>query len=77
MKRLVMSVVSVIRVQNKKDMLQNINDRIQSVYSAFVADSAKEIDGNKSAGARARKESLKIEKLMKEYRKLSIENSKR
>ena len=77
MKRLVMPVVSVIRAQNKKDMLQNINDRIQSVYSAFVADSAKEIDGNKSAGARARKESLKIEKLMKEYRKLSIENSKK
>ena len=72
-----MPVVSVIQVQNKKDMLQNINDRIQSVYSAFVADSAKEIDGNKSAGARARKESLKIEKLMKEYRKLSIENSKK
>ena len=77
MKRLAMPVVSVIQVQNKKDMLQNINDRIQSVYSAFVADSAKEIDGNKSAGARARKESLKIEKLMKEYRKLSIENSKK
>ena len=77
MKRLVMPVVSDIRAQNKKDMLQNINDRIQSVYSAFVADSAKEIDGNKSAGARARKESLKIEKLMKECRKLSIENSKK
>lgn len=58
-------------------MLQDINDRIQSLYSAFVADSAKEIDGNMSAGARARKMSLKLEKLMKEYRKLSIENSKK
>ncbi|MCK9311023.1 MAG: histone H1 [Bacteroidales bacterium] len=34
-------------------------------------------NGNKAAGARARKASLEIEKLMKEFRKVSIETSKK
>ncbi|MEG2493757.1 MAG: hypothetical protein RSF94_06555, partial [Rikenellaceae bacterium] len=33
-------------------------------------------NGNKAAGTRARKASLEIEKLMKEFRKVSIEASK-
>ena len=57
--------------------MQEINDKIQSAYSAFVMDSAKEIEGNKAAGARARKSAIELIKLFKEYRKASIENSKR
>lgn len=34
------------------------------------------IKGNKTAGVRARKASLKLEKLLKEYRKVSIEADK-
>ncbi|MDP4276567.1 MAG: histone H1 [Bacteroidota bacterium] len=34
-------------------------------------------NGNKAAGARARKDSLEIEKLMKEFRKVSIDSSKK
>ena len=34
------------------------------------------LKGNKAAGARARKTSLEIEKLLKEYRKASIEADK-
>lgn len=33
--------------------------------------------GNKAAGARARKATLELEKLFKEYRKLSIEATKK
>lgn len=33
--------------------------------------------GNKAAAARARKASLEIEKLLKEYRKMSIEANKK
>lgn len=57
--------------------MQEINDKIQSVYSAFVLDSAKEMDGNKTAGTRARKSAIELIKLFKEYRKASIENMKR
>lgn len=57
--------------------MQEINDKIQSVYSAFVLDSAKEMDGNKAAGARARKNASELIKLLKAYRKASIDNLKR
>ncbi len=33
--------------------------------------------GNKAAGTRARKSSLTLEKLLKEFRKLSLEDSKK
>lgn len=56
--------------------MEEINNRIQSAYSAFVLDSAKEIDGNKTAGTRARKSAIELIKLFKEYRKASIENLK-
>lgn len=57
--------------------MEEINNKIQSAYSAFVLDSAKEMDGNKLAGARARKSAIELIKLLKEYRKASIENLKR
>ena len=57
--------------------MQEINDKIQSAYSAFVLDSAKEMDGNKAAGTRARKNASELIKLLKAYRKASIENLKR
>lgn len=58
-------------------MLVEINNQIQSAYSAFVLDSAKEMDGNKAAGNRARKSAIELINLFKEYRKASIENLKR
>lgn len=57
--------------------MQEINDKIQSAYSAFVLDSAKEMDGNKAAGIRARKSASELIKLLKAYRKASIDNLKR
>ena len=57
--------------------MQEINDKIQSAYSAFVLDSATEMDGNKAAGARARKNASELIKLLKAYRKASIDNLKR
>lgn len=44
----------------------------------FKNDANSQIEsGNKAAGARARKSSLAIEKLMKEFRKASLEASKK
>ncbi len=52
--------------------------QIQDVYAAFSTDVALQIEkNNKAAGARARKASLELEKLMKEFRKLSLEESKK
>lgn len=52
--------------------------KIQEAYEAFVKDAALQAEnGNKAAGARARKASLAVEKMMKEFRRLSLEESKK
>lgn len=52
-----------------KELIDNINAHIET----FKAESAKFAEeGNKSAGVRARKASLALEKLFKEFRKESV-----
>ena len=52
--------------------------QIQDVYAAFSIDAAPEGEkNNKAAGTRARKASLELEKLMKEFRKLAGVESKK
>lgn len=55
-------------------LLQNITE----VYAAFSTDAALQAQkGNKAAGTRARKASLELEKLMKQFRKASLEAAKK
>lgn len=49
---------------------------IQSKINEFSANADKHLNGNKAAGARARKASIELGKLFKEYRKISVEASK-
>lgn len=57
--------------------MKNLIDNIASAYEAFAKDANAQVEsGNKAAGARARKASLQIEKMMKEFRKASLEASK-
>lgn len=56
-----------------KDLVEKVN----ALYAAFSKDAAAQVEnGNKAAGARARKASLEIEKAMKAFRKLSIDAAK-
>lgn len=58
--------------------MQTLVDQIHAAYEAFKADAAQQVEkGNKAAGTRARKASLTLEKLMKEFRKVSLENAKK
>ena len=57
-----------------KDLVAKINAEIETFKTESEAVSEK---GVKAAGARARKSSLEIEKLLKEFRKVSIEESKK
>ena len=51
--------------------------KINEAFEAFAKDAALQVEkGNKAAGTRARKASLELEKLMKEFRKVSIEAAK-
>lgn len=57
-----------------KELLENVNESFKS----FIEDANLQIEkGNKAAGTRARKSSLEIEKAMKKFRKISLEESKK
>ena len=57
--------------------MESLVQQIQAAYEAFVADANLQLQkNNKAAGTRARKSSLEIEKLMKEFRKASLEAAK-
>lgn len=57
--------------------MKELVEQIQAAYAAFEADANAQVEkGNKAAGTRARKTSLEIEKLMKAFRKASIEATK-
>lgn len=58
--------------------MTELAERIVVAMKEFVENAKNNIQkGNKAAGARARKGSLEIEKLLKEYRKASIEADKK
>ena len=58
--------------------MKELVEKIQEMYAAFAADAALQVEkGNKAAGTRARKVSLELEKVLKEFRKVSLEESKK
>lgn len=51
--------------------------KIKELSEALLVDANAQAEkGNKAAGTRARKASLELEKLLKEFRKVSLESSK-
>ena len=57
--------------------MKELIDQIAAAYEAFAKDATAQAEnGNKAAGTRARKASLEIEKLMKEFRKASLAAAK-
>ncbi len=58
--------------------MKNLVETLKSNFEVFVKDAEQQVEnGNKAAGQRARKVSLDIEKALKEFRKISIDNSKK
>ena len=57
--------------------MKELVNAIVAEYEVFAKNAEAQVEkGNKAAGARARKVSLAIEKMMKEFRKASIEAGK-
>ncbi|MGL4519696.1 MAG: histone H1 [Phocaeicola sp.] len=57
--------------------MKELIEKFQELNETFLADAQLQIEkSNKAAGTRARKTSLELEKLMKEFRKASLEASK-
>ena len=58
--------------------MNELIEKIKEVSEVLWVDAAAQAEkGNKAAGTRARKASLDLEKLLKEFRKLSLEESKK
>ena len=67
----------IINEKNKR-ILKELVEKVAALYADFSKDANAQIEnGNKAAGTRARKASLEIEKAMKEFRKASLEASKK
>lgn len=56
--------------------MKELVEKINAAYAVFAENADKQLSGNKAAGARARKSSLELEKLLKEFRKVSVEAGK-
>ena len=58
--------------------MNELIEKIKEMSEVLLVDAAAQAEkGNKAAGTRARKASLDLEKLLKEFRKLSLEESKK
>lgn len=58
--------------------MEELVKKIQAEFEAFVADATAQMEkGNKAAGTRARKSSLELEKMLKDFRKASLDESKK
>ena len=57
--------------------MKTLIDQIAAQYEAFSTNANAQIEkNNKAAGTRARKSALELSKLMKEFRKVSVEAAK-
>jgi hypothetical protein len=57
--------------------MEELVKRIKEQISVFTENADQQVEkNNKAAGTRARKASLEIEKMLKEFRKLSVEAGK-
>ncbi|WP_348800132.1 histone H1 [Flavobacterium adhaerens] len=58
--------------------MKELIEKIASEFEIFKSEAELQTEkGNKAAGIRARKASLELEKLLKEFRKSSVEESKK
>ncbi len=58
--------------------MKELLEKMQETYKAFETDAMLQLEKqNKAAGTRARQASLQLEKLTKEFRKASLEASKK
>ena len=59
-------------------MMKTLVDKIKAELEMFLKNADSQTDkGNKAAGMRARKSALELSKMLKEFRKVSVEAAKK
>lgn len=61
----------------RKNIMNELVRKIKEQIAVFTENADAQLAGNKAAGTRARKATLELEKMMKEFRKISVEESKK
>ncbi len=70
-------IFNFFKTSKKMEEVKDVVEKLKAQFEAFVKDADALVNAtNKAAGARARKISLEIDKLTKEFRKKSIEATK-
>lgn len=70
-------IQSIVKLNYYRKM-EELVKKVKAEFDAFVTDATLQLEkGNKAAGTRARKSSLELEKMLKEFRKVSLEESKK
>ncbi len=58
--------------------MKELIEKINAEFEAFTKEAEQQAEkGNKAAGTRARKSALELSKLFKDFRKVSVEESKK
>ncbi len=58
--------------------MKELIEKINAEFAAFSKDAELQVEkGNNAAGTRARKSALELSKLCKDFRKISVEESKK
>lgn len=58
--------------------MKELVEKIKAEMDVFVKEAEAQVTkGNKAAGTRARKSALELSKMMKEFRKVSVEEAKK
>lgn len=58
------------------NIMETIYNEMQKLFVTFFNEADKALTGNKASGVRARKATLEIEKLCKDFRKVSVKAGK-
>lgn len=70
--------LDMFNLKRDETMLSELISKIKELNEALITDAELQAEkGNKAAGTRARKASLDLEKVLKEFRKVSLEESKK
>ena len=57
--------------------MKELVEKLNAAWAVFAENADKNLAGNKAAGTRALKASLELEKALKEFRKVSVEEAKK
>lgn len=76
--KFIFAITNVIHKLNYLIVMKTLVENINAQIALFQANAAAQVEkNNKAAGTRARKAALELSKLLKEFRKVSVEEAKK